>query len=184
MRVGVHTGTPLLGEEGYVGHDVHRAARIAASGHGGQVLVSAATAALVALELTDLGEHRFKDLGAPERVFQLGRGEFPPLRSLYRTNLLVPATTFVGRGRELDELGALLNQVRLLTLTGTAGRAARTRGPAQLLWQQRKANKGAEADPVFPGPRGDPPQRQHVLPGREDGPSVPVSLELDVSDSP
>ena len=77
VRVGVHTGTPLLGEEGYVGHDVHRAARIAAAGHGGQVLVSAATAALVARELTDLGEHRFKDLGAPERVFQLGSGEFP-----------------------------------------------------------------------------------------------------------
>ena len=121
VRVGVHTGTPLLGEEGYVGHDVHRAARIAASGHGGQVLVSAATAALVALELTDLGEHRFKDLGAPERVFQLGGGEFPALKSLYRTNLPVPASTFVGRGRELDELGALLNQVRLLTLTGPGG---------------------------------------------------------------
>src|SRR4249919_1586169 len=64
VRVGVHTGTPFLGEEGYVGHDVHRAARIAAAGHGGQVLVSAATAALVARELTDLGVHRFKDIGA------------------------------------------------------------------------------------------------------------------------
>ena len=122
VRVGVHTGTPLLGEEGYVGHDVHRAARIAAAGHGGQVLVSAATAALVARELTDLGEHRFKDLGAPERVFQLGSGEFPALKSLYRTNLPVPATTFVGRGHELDELGALLDRgVRLLTLTGPGG---------------------------------------------------------------
>jgi predicted ATPase/class 3 adenylate cyclase len=122
VRVGVHTGAPLLGEEGYVGHDVHRAARIAAAGHGGQVLVSAATAALVALELTDLGEHRFKDLGAPERVFQLGSGEFPALKSLYRTNLPVPATTFVGRGHELDELGALLDRgVRLLTLTGPGG---------------------------------------------------------------
>jgi predicted ATPase/class 3 adenylate cyclase len=122
VRVGVHTGTPLLGEEGYVGHDVHRAARIAATGHGGQVLVSAATAALVALELTDLGEHRFKDLGAPERVFQLGSGEFPALKSLYRTNLPVPATTFVGRGSELEELGALLDRgVRLLTLTGPGG---------------------------------------------------------------
>jgi predicted ATPase/class 3 adenylate cyclase len=122
VRVGVHTGAPLLGEEGYVGHDVHRAARIAAAGHGGQVLVSAATAALVTLELTDLGEHRFKDLGAPERVFQLGSREFPALRSLYRTNLPVPATTFVGRGHELDELGALLDRaVRLLTLTGPGG---------------------------------------------------------------
>ena len=122
VRVGVHTGTPLLGEEGYVGHDVHRAARIAAAGHGGQVLASAATAALVARELTDLGEHRFKDLGAPERVFQLGSGDFPALKSLHRTNLPVPATTFVGRSHELDELGALLDRgVRLLTLTGPGG---------------------------------------------------------------
>ncbi|MDQ3381766.1 MAG: adenylate/guanylate cyclase domain-containing protein, partial [Actinomycetota bacterium] len=58
VRVGLHTGTPLLTEEGYVGADVHRAARIAAAGHGGQVLVSASTASLVELELTDLGEHR------------------------------------------------------------------------------------------------------------------------------
>ena len=63
VRAGLHTGTPLLTEEGYVGDDVHRAARIAAAGHGGQVLVSAATASLVEVELTDLGEHRFKDLG-------------------------------------------------------------------------------------------------------------------------
>ena len=72
VRVGVHTGTPLLTEEGYVGGDVHRAARIAAAGHGGQILVSASTAALVGDELRDLGEHRFKDLSAPERVYQLG----------------------------------------------------------------------------------------------------------------
>ena len=84
VRAGLHTGTPLLSEEGYVGDDVHRAARIAASGHGGQVLVSAATASLVELELTDLGEHRFKDLAAPERVFQLGDTSFPALKSLYR----------------------------------------------------------------------------------------------------
>ena len=77
VRAGLHTGTPLLAEEGYVGDDVHRAARIAAAGHGGQVLVSAATASLVEAELTDLGEHRFKDLGAPERVYQLGDGAFP-----------------------------------------------------------------------------------------------------------
>jgi class 3 adenylate cyclase len=92
VRVGVHTGTPLLTEEGYVGSDVHRAARIAASGHGGQVLVSSATAQLLELKLTDLGEHRFKDLSAPERVYQLGADELPPLKSLYRTNLPVPTT--------------------------------------------------------------------------------------------
>ena len=73
VRVGVHTGTPVLTGEGYVGEDVHRAARIAAAGHGGQVLVSAATVALVPpVGLVDLGEHRFKDLQAAERVFQLG----------------------------------------------------------------------------------------------------------------
>src|SRR5215212_1553597 len=78
VRVGLHTGTPLLGEEGYVGHDVHRAARIAAAGHGGQVLVSSATAALVEQDgLVDLGEHRLKDLSAPERLYQLGSGNFP-----------------------------------------------------------------------------------------------------------
>jgi len=122
-RVGVHTGTPLLGEEGYVGHDVHRTARIAAAGHGGQVLVSASTAALVETELTDLGEHRFKDLGAPERVFQLGGGEFPALKSLYRTNLPVPATAFLGRERELREVVELVERedVRLVTLTGPGG---------------------------------------------------------------
>jgi predicted ATPase len=123
VRVGLHTGTPLLAEEGYVGGDVHRAARIAASGHGGQVLVSASTAQLVELELRDLGEHRFKDLAAPERVYQLGAGDFPPLKSLYRTNLPVPATPFLGREAELAEVVALLtaNATRLLTLTGPGG---------------------------------------------------------------
>src|SRR5204863_9289371 len=102
VRVGIHTGTPHLGEEGYVGVDVHRAARIAACGHGGQVLVSAATAALVDTNvLRDLGEHRLKDLSAPERIYQLGNGDFPPLKSLYQTNLPIPATPFLGRAEEL-----------------------------------------------------------------------------------
>lgn len=128
VRVAVHTGTPLIGEEGYVGHDVHRAARIAVSGHGGQVLVSAATASLVESELTDLGEHRFKDLGAPERVFQLGYGEFPALKSLYSTNLPIPATAFLGRERELREVVELVDRddARLVTLTGPGG-AGKTR---------------------------------------------------------
>ena len=122
VRLGLHTGTPLLTEEGYVGADVHRAARIAAAGHGGQVLVSAATAALVeAGRLRDLGEHRLKDLSAPERVFQLGDGEFPPLKTLYQTNLPVPATPFLGRERELVDVYELLGHARLLTLTGTGG---------------------------------------------------------------
>ena len=124
VRMGLHTGTPLLTDEGYVGPDVHRAARIAASGHGGQVLVSSSTAALLEGDsLADLGEHRFKDLSAPERVYQLGHEDFEPLRSLYRTNLPVPATSFLGRRDELDEVVAILRSgdVALLTLTGPGG---------------------------------------------------------------
>jgi predicted ATPase len=73
--------------------------------------------------LRDLGEHRFKDLRAPERVFQLGVEEFPPLRSLYRTNLPVPATAFLGRETELDEVVGLLcrDDGCLVTLTGPGG---------------------------------------------------------------
>ena len=123
VRVGLHTGTPLVTDEGYVGDDVHRAARIAAVGYGGQVLVSASAAQLVELELKDLGEHRLKDLSAPERVYQLGDGEFPALTSLYRTNLPVPATPFLGREAELAEVVELLStaDARLLTLTGPGG---------------------------------------------------------------
>ena len=124
VRIGIHTGTPLLTEEGYVGTDVHRAARIAAAGHGGQVVVSAATAALTGTDgLRDLGEHRLKDLSAPERIYQLGDEDFPPLKTLYRTNLPIPATPFLGREQELAELRELVSRddVRLLTLTGPGG---------------------------------------------------------------
>jgi predicted ATPase/class 3 adenylate cyclase len=124
VRIGVHTGTPHLAEGGYVGVDVHRAARIAAAGHGGQVLVSSSTTALAGADgLRDLGEHRLKDLAVPERIYQLGDGDFPPLKSLYRTNLPVPATPFLGRERELGEVLDLLarDDVRLLTLTGPGG---------------------------------------------------------------
>ena len=123
VRAGLHTGTPLMTDEGYVGGDVHRAARIAACGHGGQVLVSSSTAPLVELELTDLGEHRLKDLSAPQRIYQVGDGDFPALKSLYRTNLPVPATPFLGRERELSEVVELLSAegARLLTLTGPGG---------------------------------------------------------------
>ncbi len=124
VRMGIHSGTPLLTDEGYVGVDVHRAARIAACGHGGQILLSAAARALVGDEgLLDLGEHRLKDLSAAERLYQVGDASFPPLRSLYRTNLPVPATQFLGRGRELAEVTALLagDGPPLVTLTGPGG---------------------------------------------------------------
>ena len=129
VRMGIHTGTPHMTDEGYVGPDVHRAARIAAAGHGGQILVSSSTASLVEGDsLRDLGEHRLKDLAAPERIYQFGAEAFPPLRSLQRTNLPIPATPFLGRQRELDEVTTLLGSgdVRLLTLTGPAG-AGKTR---------------------------------------------------------
>jgi predicted ATPase/class 3 adenylate cyclase len=142
VRIGVHTGTPLLTEEGYVGGDVHRAARIAAAGHGGQALVSSSTATLIELDLTDLGEHRLKDLSAPERIFQLGDGDFPALKSLYRTNLPVPATGFMGRVSELAEVLSLLSRedTRLLTLTGPGGT-----GKTRLALQA-----AAEASDAFP----------------------------------
>jgi class 3 adenylate cyclase len=147
VRVGVHTGAPLAGDEGYVGHDVHRAARIAAAGHGGQVLVSAATASLVESELTDLGEHRFKDLGAPERVFQLGAGEFPALKSMYRTNLPIPATAFLGRKRELREV------VELPIETGRTARKL----CAPDLKPKRWRSRSSPADPSGPArPRTRP----------------------------
>jgi predicted ATPase/class 3 adenylate cyclase len=122
VRMGLHTGTPLLTGEGYVGADVHRAARIAAAGHGRQILVSAATAALLRADgLRDLGEHRLKDLSAPERVYQLGEGEFPRLKTLHQTNLPVQPTGLVGRERELAEVLGLLQAGRVVTLTGAGG---------------------------------------------------------------
>lgn len=123
VRMGLHTGEPLQGGEGYVGFDVHRAARIAAAGHGGQVLLSQATADLAGANVRDLGLHRLKDLSAPERIFQLGTDHFPPLKTLHETNLPVPATPFLGREQEVDHISALLRQpeIRLVTLTGPGG---------------------------------------------------------------
>ena len=127
VRMGLHTGTPLLTEQGYVGADVHRAARIAAAGHGGQVLLSAATKELVEASVSDLGEHRLKDFEEPTRIFQLGTTEFPPLKTISNTNLPRPASSFVGRAREVAELVALLRDgARLVTLSGPGG-AGKTR---------------------------------------------------------
>ena len=140
VRMGLHTGEPVVTAEGYIGIDVHRAARIAAAGHGGQVLLSQSTHDLAGRDdLSDLGGHRLKDLSAPERIYQLGKGEFPPLRTLFRTNLPVPLSPFIGRAREVAEARALLarDDVRLVTLTG-AGGSGKTRLALQIA--------GAEGD--------------------------------------
>jgi predicted ATPase len=121
VRIGVHTGEVLLIEGDYVGMAVHRAARISSAAHGGQVVVSAQTGALAGIALRDLGEHRLKDLTAPERLFQLGDREFPPLRTLRHGHLPVQATPLIGRRTELSELYGLADAHRLITLTGTGG---------------------------------------------------------------
>jgi predicted ATPase len=124
VRMGLHTGEPTVTPDGYVGLDVHRAARIAAAGHGGQILLSQSTRDLAGRDdVHDLGEHRLKDLSASVRIYQLGDGEFPPLRTLFATNLPVPPTQFIGRAREVAGAAALLRRddVRLVTMTGAGG---------------------------------------------------------------
>jgi class 3 adenylate cyclase len=130
VRMGVHTGKPVAAPPKYVGLDVHKAARIMAAGHGGQVLVSAATQRLLGeVELIPLGEHRLKDLLQPEPLYQLVvRGlpsEFPALKTLGNrpTNLPVQPNPLIGRVQEIDEVTALLREpeVRLVTLTGPGG---------------------------------------------------------------
>jgi predicted ATPase/class 3 adenylate cyclase len=134
VRIGLHTGEPRLTEEGYVGLDVHKGARIAAVGHGGQVLLSQTTRALVDADARDLGVHRLKDLSAPERIYQLEidglPGEFPLLKTIEAgmKNLPLPRTSFVGRASELEAVDGLLAdpECRLLTLVGPGG-AGKTR---------------------------------------------------------
>jgi len=122
VRMGIHTGTPHLAEEGYVGQDVNTGARIAAAGHGGQVLLSRETRDLAGIDVLDLGEHRLKDFAEPVWIFQLGKERFPPLKTISNTNLPRPASSFVGRDNEIEEVAALLREgARLLTLTGPGG---------------------------------------------------------------
>jgi predicted ATPase len=132
--MGVHAGTGELSEGDYVGIDVHRAARIAAAGHGGQILLSEATRILAAAglpagaRLRDVGEHRLKDLPGTERLFQVVveglPTDFPPVRSLDQAsggNLPESSTSLVGRDVELDAIASLLGEARLVTLTGPGG---------------------------------------------------------------
>jgi predicted ATPase len=124
VRMGIHTGTPTRTDEGYVGRDVHLAARIAAAAHGGQVVVSRETWSALAEHdgLTDLGEHRMKDFASPVWLYQLGADRFPPLKTISNTNLPRPVSSFVGREREIREVAGLLRDgARLVTLTGPGG---------------------------------------------------------------
>ncbi len=131
VRMGVHTGEAQVVGEDYVGLEVHRAARVAAAAHGGQLLITDATRALAPdlphdIRIRDLGEHRLKDLTRPEHLFQVAAAgladDFPPLRTLNATpnNLPPQLTSFVGRA-ELADASALLDRSRLLTLTGPGG---------------------------------------------------------------
>lgn len=133
VRIGLHTGEPERHEDNYIGIDVHRAARIAGTAHGGQIVLSASTQELVAgnvgdHQMRDLGWHRLKDLTGPEHLFDVDapglEQEHPPLRSL-GTGASLPtyATELIGRSREVAELCDTIDRdgVRLVTLTGTGG---------------------------------------------------------------
>src|SRR5256885_1835857 len=154
VRMGLHTGEPELTSEGYVGLDVHQAARIMSAGHGGQILLSQSTRELLEQELPaevslrDLGVHRLKDLQRPTRLFQVViadlPADFPPLRTLdaHANNLPIQPTPFIGREQEVQECLHLLrrDEVRLLTLTGPGG-IGKTRLALQV---------AAELSEVFP----------------------------------
>ena len=137
VRMGMHTGEPQPTDEGYVGLDVHCAARIMSVAHGGQVLLSRATRDLVTtdlpagLQLRDLGAYRLKDIAGPNELFQLVipdlPADFPPVSasSVGRPlrSLPSPATSFIGREAEVAAVCDLLKRadVRMLTLIGAAG---------------------------------------------------------------
>ena len=157
-RMGLHSGTCEERDGDYFGPVVNRTARLEAAAHGGQIVLSATTAALLAdapaagVTLVDLGEHRLKDLTRPERVAQVAAAglatEFPPLRSLsnpaLRHNLPQVASSFVGRQAELERLRALLTTDRLVTLTGPGGT-----GKTRLALQAGAEDLDGSADGVW-----------------------------------
>ena len=144
VRIGVHTGEAAERDGDYFGTVVNRAARLMAAGHGGQVLVSAATADLLDADgLVDLGVHRLRDLAEPQRVFQVGAALFPPLRSLdaFRSNLPYELSSFVGRVEELRAVAERVRSSRVVTVVGVGG-VGKTRLALQV---------GSEVLPAFRG---------------------------------
>jgi predicted ATPase len=128
VRMGICTGETELRGDDYFGPALNRAARTMAAGHGGQVLVTASTAALVdGFDLVDLGEHRLRDLSQPQRLYQVRaeglKATFPPLKTLNIAlgNLPVRTTSFLGREKDLAEITTLLRAARLVTLSGVGG---------------------------------------------------------------
>jgi predicted ATPase/class 3 adenylate cyclase len=149
IRVGIHTGEPVLDPPKYVGLDVHFAARVMSSAHGGQVVLSSATASLLDdRELISLGSHRLKDIDEPVRLYQLGDGSFPALKTIANTNLPTPASSFLGREEELHAADRLLQSTRLLTIHGPGGQG-KTRFALELATRAREARFTDYADGVF-----------------------------------
>ena len=156
VRMGLHTGEGVPGGDDYLGIDVNRAARIAAAGHGGQVLISGATRGLVehalpeGVALRDLGTHRLKDIDHPEHLHDLVidglTADFPPIRTVgaRTTNLPAERTSFVGRDRDLTLIEELMGSARLLTLTGPGGT-----GKTRLGLKVAADNLGRFRDGVF-----------------------------------
>src|SRR5205085_5820479 len=170
VRMGVCTDEAELCDDDYFGPALNRTARIMAAAHGGQVLVAAATAAIVdAADLVDLGEHRLRDLSQPQRLYQVRaeglQEKFPALRTLNARpgNLPAQGTSFLGREHELVEVAEMLGRVRLLTLTGVGG-VGKTRLALQV---------AAELSPEYPDGTwlvelaaiGDPTATGHAVAG-------------------
>ena len=154
VRMGIHVGEASETVTGLVGEDVHRAARIAGVAHGGQVVLSESAAIVVrdglspGTTLLNLGQHRLKDLGRPEVLFQVVAdglpARFPPLRSLDNpelpNNLPYRTSTFVGRRTELAEVADLVEAHRLVTLAG-AGGSGKTRLALEVAARLLDANR-------------------------------------------
>ena len=160
IRIGLHTGVGRVEDATYVGLDVHRAARIAATANPGQVVLSRATRELARADALALGEHHLKDLGAPETLYQLGSEPFPPLRSLYRTNLPAPPSPLIGRGDDLRRLRAMFvdEAARVVTLTGPGGS-----GKTRLALDAARSSVDRYADGVWWVPLAAVSTEQRVL---------------------